>query len=85
MNTIFMLMAEYNGKAAVELKDVCDKFGLNSKTANERASRSALPVPVFRLESSQKAPWMVHLTDLAAWIDRSRNEAAAEWAKLHSC
>lgn len=58
-----------------------DYFGLSVKTANDRALTNKLPIPAFRLGTSQKAPWMVSVTDLAAHIDNAKQSAAELWEK----
>ena len=58
-----------------------DYFGLSVKTANDRALTNKLPIPAFRLGTSQKAPWMVSVSDLAAHIDSAQHAAAQLWEK----
>lgn len=80
MNTMFLLMAEYE-TATVPLSQVCEKyFGMKSATAERKASENKLPVPTFRTAESQKAPRMVHIADLADYIDEQRKASR----ELHS-
>lgn len=58
-----------------------DYFGLSPKTACERALLNKLPIPAFRLGTTQKAPWMVSISDLAAHIDNAKQSAAELWEK----
>ncbi|MDU1575386.1 MULTISPECIES: pyocin activator PrtN family protein [Pantoea] len=77
MNTMFLLMAEYE-TATVPLSQVCEKFfGMKAATAERKASENKLPIPTFRTAESQKAPRMVHISDLAEFIDRQREESKA--------
>jgi hypothetical protein len=77
MNTMFLLMAEYE-TATVPLSQVCEKyFGMKSATAERKASENRLPIPTFRTAESQKAPRMVHIADLADYIDQQREESKA--------
>lgn len=77
MNTMFFLMAEYE-TATVPLSEVCEKyFGLKAATAERKASEHKLPIPTFRTADSQKAPRMVHISDLAEFIDRQREQSKA--------
>ena len=77
MNTMFLLMAEYE-TATVPLSQVCEKyFGMKSATAERKASENRLPVPTFRTAESQKAPRMVHIADLANYIDHQREASKA--------
>ncbi|MDU2730480.1 MULTISPECIES: pyocin activator PrtN family protein [Pantoea] len=84
MNTMFLLMAEYE-TATVPLSQVCEKFfGMKSATAERKASENKLPIPTFRTADSQKAPRMVHISDLAEFIDRQREESKALYLATRS-
>ncbi|AXD28279.1 pyocin activator protein PrtN [Salmonella enterica] len=75
MNTMFLLMAEYE-TPAVPLSDICEKYlGIKPSTAESKASLGQLCLPTFRLGESQKSPRLVYLQDLAELIDRKRKEA----------
>ena len=72
MQTVFMLLAQYE-KPVVPLKDICSEyFGLSYQTARQRANAGMLPIPKFR--TSQKSDYLVHLTDLASYIDQQREK-----------
>ncbi|MEW6703744.1 MAG: pyocin activator PrtN family protein [Pseudomonadota bacterium] len=78
------LAARYGGPA-IPLADVCQThFGLDYKAARERATAHRLPVPTFRLTDSQKAPLMLHLADLARYIDETHEQARREWEKAQA-
>lgn len=80
LNTVFMLMAEF-GTAAIPLDVVAERYlGIGKTVASTRAARSELPFPAFRADS-QKAPWLVSVSDLAAWLDREMDKAADDWKK----
>ena len=82
MNTVFLLMAEFDGESQVPLAEVSEKyFGLTEKRAKREASTQTLPIPVYRAKS-QKSPWLVSLVDLAAWIDIERGKAKTDWEKM---
>ncbi len=84
MNTTFLLMAEF-GTADVPLESVAQKYlGLDAKVAKMRAARGELPFPAYRASGSQKSPWLVRITDLAAWLDEARSRAADDWKKRHA-
>ncbi|EOV7450044.1 hypothetical protein GCM10007938_08630 [Vibrio zhanjiangensis] len=73
MNTIFLLMAEFN-TAVVPLSLISEKyFGLAPRTAKDRATANRLPVRVWR--ESQKSEYLVSLIDLANYIDEKRKAA----------
>ncbi|MCS2150757.1 pyocin activator PrtN family protein [Scandinavium manionii] len=75
MNTMFLLMAEYE-TPAVPLSEICEKYlGIKPATAEKKALLGELLLPTFRLAESQKAPRLVHLQDLAELIDLKRKEA----------
>lgn len=77
MNTMFLLMAEYE-TATVPLSQVCEKyFGMKATTAERKAADNKLPIPTFRTADSQKAPRMVHIADLANYIDHQREASKA--------
>ncbi|MDF7760838.1 pyocin activator PrtN family protein [Kosakonia cowanii] len=72
MNTIFLLMAEFE-TASIPLSDVCEKyFGMKPATADKKAALGQLPIPTFRAGESQKAPRMIHIQDLADYIEKQR-------------
>lgn len=80
MNTAFLLMAQYDGKAVIPLDDVCrDYFShLTPVEFVRRATAGEIAIPVVRMTSSQKAARGVHLGDLAKWIDARRAAAQKE-------
>lgn len=78
MNTAFLLMAQFN-KAIVPLEEVCEQyFALAPRTAQNYAKAGRLPVPAFRGGEGNKAPWLVNVTDLAAYLDKQRDAAAKD-------
>lgn len=81
MNTTLALMAVYNGPT-VHLDKICKEyFGLERADAMKKAAVAELPVPVFRLHRSQKAPYIVHIKDLADLIDKQRENADKTWQR----
>jgi Pyocin activator protein PrtN len=82
--TLFLLMAQYHGQTVVPLDWVCrDFFGhLTVEKLLRKALRGDLPLPIVRIETSQKAQRGVHLADLAAYIDRRRAAAIKERDQL---
>ncbi|MGH1595431.1 pyocin activator PrtN family protein [Yersinia proxima] len=82
MNTIFLLMAEFE-TSTIPLSDIAERyFGMKPATADKKAGAGDLPVPTFRIGDSQKAPRMVHVNDLADFIDKRRGEAKTELARI---
>lgn len=82
MNTLFLLMAEY-GTAQIPLGRCAQLFGMTPEEAAKRAGRAALPVPAFRV-GSQKSPWLVDATRLAAYLDECKAQAAADWRRINA-
>lgn len=86
MNTVFLLMAQYDGAAIIPLERVRSDY-FNHLTTEDKLWRKilsgAIDLPVVKIEGSQKAPRGVHLTDLAAYLDAQRAKAVSENDKLH--
>ena len=84
--TLFLLMAQYQGRTIVPLEQVCrDFFGhLTVEKLLRKALRGDLALPIVRIETSQKAQRGVHLVDLAAYIDKRRAAAIKECQQLTS-
>ncbi|HCR0138270.1 TPA: pyocin activator PrtN family protein [Klebsiella aerogenes] len=82
MNTMFLLMAEYE-TTNILLANISEKYlGMAPSTANKKAAAGLLPFPVYRIGSTQKAAWVIHVEDLAEHIDYRRAAAKAEWQAL---
>jgi hypothetical protein len=77
MNTAFLLMAQYGGKAIIPINDVCrDYFShLTPTKLIRKIGAGEIAIPLVRIENSQKCAKGVHLTDLAKYLD-ARTEAA---------
>lgn len=80
MNTVFLLMAQYGGRAVVPLDLVCrDYFShLTPLQLSRKTTAGEIDLPVVRIETSQKAARGIHIQDLAAWIDARRAAAQKE-------
>lgn len=80
MNKTELLLLMKHESPAIPLEAVCeDYFGCSKATAKQRARAGTLPIPAFRLGESQKLPWMIHLKDLAGFIDTRYESARNEW------
>jgi hypothetical protein len=82
MKTVFLLMAQYDGKAAVPVETIArDYFGVD-KGGMPRFLRKLdsgeIPLPVMRMEKSQKGARLISLQDLAAFLDERRADAQKE-------
>ena len=82
LSTESRLLAQY-GTSAIPLARIAqDLLGLSPDKAARQARLCQLALSPFRL-GSQKAPWLVHVSDLAAYIDREREAAADEWRRVN--
>ena len=80
LNTAFLLMAQYNGKAIIPLDEVRRDFfsHLTFPKFLRKLSLGDIALPLMRIETSQKCAKGVHLQDLADYIDRRRQVAHRE-------
>ena len=80
MNTLFLLMAQYNGRAIVPIETVCrDYFAhLTLPKFLRKVSLGEIELPLTRAEKSQKSARGVHLQDLADYLDKRRKVALYE-------
>ncbi len=84
MNTLFLLMAQYDGQAVIPLDRVCnDYMHLTVEKFKRKRLDGEIDIPIVRLGAeSQKAALGVHVQDLADYIDRQRNKALKEQNQL---
>ena len=84
MNTAFLLMARYDGLPIIPVDVVCrDYFAhLTVEKFLRKVLAGEISLPIVRMEASQKAAKGVHLTDLAAYLDKQREAALKECEKL---
>jgi hypothetical protein len=70
INTGFLAMAQYGGRAVIPVSDVCrDDFShLTPETLLRKVSAGEIAIPLVRMESSQKAAKGVLIRDQADWI-----------------
>lgn len=85
MNTAFVLMAQYNGKAIISLEQVCTDYftHLTPDMFQRKVLAGQIKLPITRLESSQKSARGVHISDLAQYLDIQREAARKECAQLN--
>jgi hypothetical protein len=86
LNTAFLLMAQYNGRAIIPLAEVCrDYFShLTPENMVRKVLQGTIDIPIVRIDASQKSARGVHLQDLADYIDVRRAKALRENAQLKS-
>jgi hypothetical protein len=80
--TLFMLMGEFDSRPAVPLEECLHYVGLTKTEANRAITDGKLQLPTFRMRDSQKAPRMVHLSDLAEFIDNHWQPAKQTYNKV---
>lgn len=80
MNTLFLLMAQYNGRVIIPAEIVCkDYFShLTITKFLRKVSTGEIDLPLTRAERSQKSAKGVHLQDLASYLDKRREIALSE-------
>lgn len=84
MNTAFLLMAQYEGRAVIPVDEVVrDYFShLTVQKFLRKIGAGEIALPLVRIEASQKAAKGVHLQDLAEYIDARRAAAQKELLQL---
>lgn len=84
LNTAFLLMAQYNGKAIIPLDEVRRDFfsHLTLPKFLRKLSSGDIALPLMRIETSQKCAKGIHLQNLADYLDKRRQVAQREFSKL---
>lgn len=79
MNTTFLLLAQHE-QTLIPVETVAAAyFGMDEKAFTRRVGRGEIALPIVRMDpTSQKSPRVVHVQDLADWIDRQRASAQKE-------
>lgn len=74
--TLFLLMAQHEGKALLPLSLVAkDHFSLTEAVLWRKIEGGEIKLPVIRMDDSQKGAKGVHLSDLAEYIEKRREVA----------
>lgn len=84
MNTAFLLMAQYDGKAIIPAESVCADYFPHLKPDQflRKVGSGEIKLPLVRSESSQKSSKGVHLQDLADYLDQRRAAARKELEQM---
>ena len=84
MNTTFLLLAQYEGRAVIPIEWVCrDYFShLTPVKLIAKISAGDIAIPLVRIENSQKCAKGVHLQDLAGYLDERTAAARKEMTAL---
>ncbi|TLP60442.1 Pyocin activator protein PrtN [Parasedimentitalea maritima] len=80
MQTIFILMGRYDARVMVPLESVRQDFfpELSLNLLKAKTDSGEIPLIVTRLGSSQKSGRMVHVNDLADFLDGQVKKARTE-------
>lgn len=85
MNTAFLLMAQYDGRAVIPLGEVVKDYfpHLSPEKFLRKTAAGEIQLPVVRIDpGTQKTAKGVHLADLARYIDERRAAALKEARQL---
>jgi hypothetical protein len=84
MNTAFLLMAQYHGKAVIPIEQVCQDYfsHLSPNKLIAKLSVGEIPIPLVRIEASQKCAKGIYLVDLANYLDTRIAAAKKEFAAM---
>jgi hypothetical protein len=70
VKTIFLLMAQHDGRAVIRLADVArEHFGITEHVLLRKVRGGEIKLPILEMEDSQKGLKGVHVSDLAAYIE----------------
>ncbi len=85
-STVFLLFAQYGGKAIIPVEDVCRDYfrHLTPEKFLRKAASGEIAIPIVRSEASQKCQKGIALQDLAEYLDQRRAVALREFRRLHS-
>lgn len=85
MKTLFLLLAQFDGKAVIPVDAVCREFfpHLSVEKFLRKTTAGEIAIPVVRMEDSQKSAKGVHVQDLADYLDQRRAVALKEFGQLH--
>lgn len=81
MNTAFLLMAQYDGKAVIPVDIVARDYfpHLSTDKFLRKTAVGEIKLPIVRIDpGTQKSAKGVHLTDLANYLDDRRAAAIKE-------
>jgi hypothetical protein len=81
--THMVLLQQFNHRIVIPVEEIAEPYlNLARRTALNMAKTHSLPFPCFRLGSSNKSPWCIHLEDLVSYIDRRVLEERAVWQRF---
>jgi len=84
VKTIFLLIAQYDSRSVIPVAEICQDYFTHLTPAKfiRKVTAGQIELPLVSMEDSQKSMHGVHLTDLAAYIDKRREQALRELNKI---
>ena len=84
INTVDFLFLKYQSMTVSLLEVAKDYYPhIGKAELLRRANSQELPFSVFKMDSSKRAPFLVHVKDLADAVDKEREIAAKNYAAFH--
>lgn len=84
LNTADYLFMKYRSTTVELLAIVKDYYPHPSKAeALRKANKPEFPFSVFKLNSSKRAPFLVHVKDLASHLDKQYQQAKKDFSTLY--
>ncbi|KVO10270.1 pyocin activator PrtN family protein [Burkholderia ubonensis] len=82
--TLFFLMAQFGPRAVIPLDEVRKEYfsHLEPHVFIRKLAHGEIPLPLLRIEASQKSTKGIYMIDLAIYIDSRREEAEKERQRL---
>lgn len=84
LKTIDYLFIKYRSMTVELMTIVTDYYPHLSKAeALRKANNQDYPFSVFKIDQSKRAPFLVHVKDLADVLDKKYSEASKDYATFH--
>lgn len=84
MSTNEYLFIKYRSMTVELMTVVTDYYPHLSKAeALRKANNQEFPFSVFKIDQSKRAPFLVHVKDLADVLDKKYSEASKDFATFH--
>jgi len=84
MSTKEYLFIKYRSMTVELMTIVSDYYPHLSKAeALRKANNQEFPFSVFKIDQSKRAPFLVHVKDLADILDKQYSEASKDFATFH--
>jgi hypothetical protein len=78
------LLQKFNGKSIIPLASCLEFLGLTSlPAANRLAAQEKLPIPTFKSRQDARAPRLVSVVHLAAYLQEQQDAAARQWQEVN--